>query len=105
MIIKRFFSYDGSKDGREFKHHETAEQAAAACTAILDDLRENAGDGWPENSGEVYWGEIRQRSQMCDIKDRCTIKDCTQENCDNAHISAEFDFKCDYRMEDVGDKP
>ena len=54
-----FFSYDPLDC---FQRHETAEEAEAACRYAADEHRDIASDeGWPEEAGDVCWGEIRQR--------------------------------------------
>lgn len=55
--MKRFFSYD-PEDG--FSFHHTAEEAKAACLKAFSFYEdEAAGDGWPENTHEVCWGELK----------------------------------------------
>lgn len=61
MKEQRYFSYD-PEDG--FSFHETAEQAETACKKSFEYYEEAAADGWPENTCDVCWGEIRGRSTL-----------------------------------------
>ena len=59
--MKRFFSHDPGDCGIKF--HDTAEEARDAAEAALDAYRDEAPDGWDENTDSVCWGEVREQVQ------------------------------------------
>jgi len=59
---------DDGEGGERWFHHEndgstclhaTADQARAAAEADLEWCRVHSGDGWPEETGRIFWGEVR----------------------------------------------
>lgn len=56
----KFFSYDPVENDCRF--HETADKARDKALADLEWCQDQAsGDGWPEETGDICWGEIRER--------------------------------------------
>lgn len=66
--MKRFFSYDPDNG---FELHDTAEEAKSECEKAFGYCQdEAAGDGWPENVGQVCWGEIKESATLTKEMDR-----------------------------------
>lgn len=59
MRPDRWFSYD--PDNR-FQRHNSAEAAKAEAQRALDYAQDEAGDGWPEGTHEICWGEVREEA-------------------------------------------
>jgi len=56
--MKLYFSHD-PEDG--FELHDTEAEARKRADAIMESCSDYAADdGWPDNMGEVCWGEVRQ---------------------------------------------
>jgi hypothetical protein len=55
--IERWFSYS-EDDG--FRRHVSAEEAKEAAQAALDGAGDVSGDGWPEDTDSICWGEVRE---------------------------------------------
>jgi type II secretory pathway pseudopilin PulG len=55
--IEQWFSYS-EDDG--FRRHASAEEAKAAAQAALDGAVDASGDGWPEDTDSICWGEVRE---------------------------------------------
>lgn len=55
--MKRFFSYD-MNDG--VMEHDTAEEARERVLNLLELYRQDAAEGWPEETEYLYWGEIKE---------------------------------------------
>jgi len=58
--MKRFFSYDPND---RIRFHDTAEEAKAEAESALDAYRDEAPEGWDENTDEVCWGEVKEQVQ------------------------------------------
>lgn len=80
-----YFSY-GSE--HNFEWHKTAEEAAEAAEAAIDDYRGDACDGWSEEVDSVCWGIILQSSTK--VGERPRTED---DRCDPA-----IDTICDYAL-------
>ena len=80
-----YFSY-GSE--HNFEWHKTAEEAAEAAEAAIDDYRGDACDGWSEEVDSICWGIIMQSSTK--VGERPRNED---DRCDPA-----IDTICDYAL-------
>ncbi|WP_226778094.1 hypothetical protein [Enterobacter sp. 198] len=80
-----YFSY-GSE--HNFEWHKTAEEAAEAAEAAIDDYRGDACDGWSEEVDSICWGIIMQSSTK--VGERQRNED---DRCDPA-----IDTICDYAL-------
>lgn len=80
-----YFSY-GSE--HNFEWHKTAEEAAEAADAAIDDYRGDSCDGWSEEVDSICWGIIMQSSTKVGERPR-NKDDC----CDPA-----IDTICDYAL-------
>jgi len=80
-----YFSY-GSE--HNFEWHKTAEEAAEAAEAAIDDYRGDACDGWSEEVDSVCWGVIMQSSTK--VGERPRNED---DRCDPA-----INTICDYAL-------
>ena len=80
-----YFSY-GSE--HNFEWHKTAEEAAEAAEAAIDDYRGDACDGWSEEVDSICWGIIMQSSTK--VGERPRNED---DRCDSA-----IDTICDYAL-------
>jgi hypothetical protein len=81
--MKRYFAYDPDAGFETFK---TEQEAIDFANTIIDDYRDNAGDGWDEIVGQVCWGEIKQVAMMT--------------NQQPAPPGRDFDYSCDYALAD-----
>lgn len=61
----KFFMYS---DDAGFETYQTREEAIKAAEEMIDDYREDAGDGWPEEAGTTRWGVIIQQATECDYE-------------------------------------
>jgi len=59
----RFFVYDPECG---FETYTTAKEAEEAAEGILEEYRDNAGDGWDECVASLCWGEIREQVVQTD---------------------------------------
>lgn len=80
-----YFSY-GSE--HNFEWHKTANEAAEAAEAAIDDYRGDACDGWSEEVDSICWGIIMQSSTK--VGERPRNED---DRCDPA-----IDMVCDYAL-------
>ena len=80
-----YFSYGSEYN---FEWHKTAEEAAEAAEAAIDDYRGDACDGWSEEVDSVCWGIILQSSTK--VGERPRTED---DRCDPA-----IDTICDYAL-------
>ncbi|MCD6621026.1 hypothetical protein [Klebsiella michiganensis] len=62
---RKFFMYS---DEAGFETYQTREEAIKAAEEMIDDYREDAGDGWPEEAGTTRWGVIIQQATECDYE-------------------------------------
>ncbi|ELS4492017.1 hypothetical protein R5M22_000722 [Klebsiella michiganensis] len=62
---RKFFMYS---DDAGFETYQTREEAIKAAEDMIDDYREDAGDGWPEEAGTTRWGVIIQQATECDYE-------------------------------------
>lgn len=62
---RKFFMYS---DDAGFETYQTREEAIKAAEEMIDDYREDAGDGWPEEAGTTRWGVIIQQATECDYE-------------------------------------
>lgn len=62
---RKFFMYS---DDAGFETYQTQEEAIKAAEEMIDDYREDAGDGWPEEAGTTRWGVIIQQATECDYE-------------------------------------
>nr|DAY87243.1 MAG TPA: hypothetical protein [Caudoviricetes sp.] len=61
----KFFMYS---DDAGFETYQTREEAIKAAEEMIDDYREDAGDGWPEEAGTTRWGVIIQQATESDYE-------------------------------------
>ena len=95
--MNRFFSFDGEV----FETHDTPAAAKAGAEAAVESYRDESGDGWSEEAGQVCWGEINQHSTQCDVRTR---EDVVADGDDDEleEMDAEgWSFMCDYQLADV----
>lgn len=83
-MTKRYFAYDPDTG---FETFETEQEAINFANDVIDDYRDNAGDGWDEIVGQVCWGEIKQVALMTDKQP--------------APKGGDFDYTCDYELGDL----
>lgn len=62
---RKFFMYS---DDAGLEMYQTREEAIKAAEDMIDDYREDAGDGWPEEAGTTRWGVIIQQATECDYE-------------------------------------
>lgn len=100
--MKRFFSYNGES----YDTHATSEDAIKACKAAIQSYLDEAPNGWADEVEWIFWGEIKQRAQETNVRQRCTIENCDGE-CDNkigatpVSHNNDFDYECDYVLVDL----
>lgn len=86
----KFFSYN-SESG--FSLHATVEEAKAAAEEELEVCAEDApADGWPEWTGSICWGEVKQTAQEKNKR--------PSEPDDGIGF---WDYVCDYEILDLGE--
>lgn len=83
-IMYQYFAYDPDVGFETFK---TKQEAIDFANSVIDEYRENSGDGWDEIVGQVCWGEIKQKAMM------------TNEQ--PAPPESGFDYSCDYELGDL----
>ena len=99
----RWFHHD-PEDGITF--HDTAEQAKAAGERAMDDWRDHAGDGWPENITDVCWGAIHAHAtevSRLEIPEGIDVNDdgMGSDGVDYSEITnSEWDYIVNYKLVD-----
>lgn len=83
-IMYQYFAYDPDVGFETFK---TKQEAIDFANSVIDEYRENSGDGWDEIVGQVCWGEIKQQAMMTDEQP--------------APPESGFDYTCDYALGDL----
>lgn len=62
---EKFFMYS---DDSGFETYKTQEEAIKAAQEKIDDCREDAYDGWPEEADTIRWGLVIQQATETDFK-------------------------------------
>lgn len=62
---EKFFMYS---DDSGFETYKTQEEAIKAAQEMIDDCREDAYDGWPEEADTIRWGLVIQQATETDFK-------------------------------------
>lgn len=62
---RKFFMYS---DDSGFETFETQEEAVKAAQEMIDDCREDAYDGWPEEADTIRWGVVMQQATEADFQ-------------------------------------
>ena len=65
--MKKFFSFSTDNG---FLLHRTADEAKAEAEANIDYYRDGAFEGWPEEVDSVCWGEVKEKSEQTEIRER-----------------------------------
>lgn len=68
--------------------YETADAAESAALEVIDVYREESGDGWAEEAGQVHWGKLIKLGHS-----RETVLD------KEVPRSADFDYYADYVLD------
>jgi hypothetical protein len=87
MEARSVFERDGDMwfcfDGESFETFATETEAKARADESLDDYRDDAADGWPEESMNVCWGQVVQNVAVTSERPKsegdCTACDVIQE--------------------------
>lgn len=83
-MSKQYFSCNEEGD---VEFHETETQAKERAQAALDYCQDEASsDGWPENTNQICWGELRERVTMTSERQR---PDASKLNADMEDESGE----------------
>lgn len=89
MSKYRFFAYDPETG---FETFETADQAKKHAEECIQCYRDEAGEGWDEQTDQVCWGEVKGKAVQ--------VNQSEPSNIDNG-----FDYYCDYSLLDITDEP
>lgn len=76
-----FFSYGSDSGYQEFS---TAKEAIESAEVDIDYYRDGACDGWSDETDQVCWGIVMQRSTMVDLKTETSDDGVKKESCDYA---------------------
>ncbi len=96
--MNRFFSC-GPDNGTET--HASAKAAKESAEESLQYFREESGDGWSEEAGNVFWGEIVQHSTQCDVVTAEEAKEHGDISFANKLEDNGWTYHCDYQLADV----
>lgn len=92
----RFWSYDGDM----WNVHDTAEDARSHCLAALEEYRDQAPEGWPEEVEHIMWGPIAEMVVETERQDG-HLADCSRDDgcADDCKIRGEgFDSYVEYDL-------
>ncbi|MEI7195010.1 hypothetical protein WCT81_04595 [Pectobacterium versatile] len=62
---RKFFMHS---DETGFEKHKTSEEAIRSAQEMIDACREDADDGWPEETDTICWGVIIQMAEETDFQ-------------------------------------
>ena len=96
--MKQFAAYDG--DTHEM--FATEAEAIAFCEGALERYRDEASDGWPEETERIYYSEIKGRVVEVSRRERCPDETCDGECGDDVHHNPQWDCEVDYALKAVG---
>lgn len=83
-----FFTYDGEGGFESFK---TEAEAIKRAEEILQDHRDNSGEGWADDEvTSIVYGSITKRATMCDVQPWPLD--------DEDEGQPEFDYSCNYKF-------
>ena len=86
----KYFSYSPDK-GVSF--HKSAATARKAAQRAIEEYGDDANEeGWPEDTEEICWGELRQRAAQTNVRTPDPEEDGTA-----------FEEICDYELKDIDD--
>ena len=85
MNMNKFFCYCPDAG---FDTFDTEKEAKDSAETSIDCHRDNADEGWDEEVSQICWGEIKQKSTICDVRP------VGQDD----HVSPDCDTICDYQL-------
>lgn len=96
--MKDFYSYD---ENEGFRRHATLDEAEAAAKSALEFYKDNAADGWPEETTEVCYGAVLGVVVETARKGRCLDVECDGECEGDVHHSNDYDEWVEYALKAV----
>ena len=79
----------------------TEAEAIAFCEGALERYRDEASDGWPEETDHIYYSEIKGRVVEVSRLERCPDAECDGECGGDVHHDRRCDSQIDYALKAV----